>query len=201
MTTKLRFALILVVVSAGGFVVTGVLVSMLGGGGGSAPPVSAGQLDWTIEDARQFNEFPLYWLGETYQGLPLRKIIRYTYDPDPSGPPALAENLVLFIYGSCTPTGQEGGCPPPLSIRVEPYCSRPPESISSRAKVGSTFYVRSASAQQIGLDHIRMWTGDVSIAIFTNGIDAQVAAAEEFRLVNEGPEGAQETLGPPDASC
>lgn len=27
--------------------------------------------NWTIEDARNFDQFPLHWLGESYQGLPL----------------------------------------------------------------------------------------------------------------------------------
>lgn len=196
MTTKLRFALILVVVSAGGFVVTGVLVSMLGGGGGSAPPASAGQLDWTIQDARAFQEFPLYWLGESYEGLSLTAIIRYRYDPEPPIPAVTAEDSVAFIYGTCTPS-PEAGCAPPVQIIVEPYCTRPPEIIAPLAAVGSSFDMRGATAQWV-TDHLRIWTGDVSTTIFA---EAEISAAEQLRLVSEGPEGALLPLGPPTASC
>ncbi len=163
-----------------------------------AEPASAGEGGWTIEDAKQFREFPLYWLGESYEGLPLTKIIRYRYDPEPPIPAIQAENIVLFIYGSCNP-GPEGGCPPPLSIRVEPYCMNPPEGFAPAVR-GGPFEVRGALAEQVSGD-IRIWTGDVSVAIFTDGLAAQVDAGEQLRLVSEGPEGAQRTLGPPTATC
>ncbi len=190
MTTRLRLALIGLLVFAGGFVVTGVSLSLLdgGGGGGSAPPARAGELRWTVEDAKHFKEFPLYWLGESYEGLPLTKIIRYRYD----------ENIVLFIYGSCTP-GPDSGCAPPLSIRVEPYCMKPPERISPAVR-GTPFEVRGAVAEQISGD-LRIWSGEVSVKVFTEGAASQVEAVEKLRLVSEGPEGALELLGPPTASC
>ena len=199
MTTRLRFTLIGLVVFAGGFVVTGVALSLLdGGGGGPAQPASAGQLRWTIEDAKQFREFPLYWLGESYEGLPLTKIIRYRYDPEPPIPATEAENIVLFIYGSCTP-GPDSGCAPPLSIRVEPYCMKPREGFAPAVR-GAPFEVRGVPAEQIAGD-LRIWTSAVSVKIFTDGQAAQVEAAEKLRLVGEGPEGAQRGLGPPTANC
>lgn len=198
MTTKLRFALIGLAVFAGGFAVTGVALSLLGGGGGSAAPASAGQITWTIEDAKAFTDFPLYWLGESYEGLPLTKIIRYRYDPEPPISPIEAENIVLFIYGSCTP-GPESGCAPPLSIRVEPYCMKPPERIATAVR-GTPFEVRGAVAEQIAGD-LRIWTEEVSVKVFTEGAASQVEAVEKLRLVSEGPKGAQRTLGPPTASC
>ncbi len=198
-TTRLRFALIGLVVFAGGFAVTGVALPLLdGGGGGEAQPASAGQIRWTIDDARQFTEFPLYWLGESYEGLPLTKIIRYRYDPEPPIPPIEAENSVTFIYGSCTP-GPESGCAPPLSIRVEPYCMKPPERIAPAVR-GTPFEVRGAVAEQISGD-LRIWAGEVSVKVFTEGAASQVEAVEKLRLVSEGPEGALAPLGPPTASC
>jgi hypothetical protein len=164
----------------------------------TATPASAGELRWTVEDAKQFKEFPLYWLGESYEGMPLTKIIRYRYDPEPPIPPTEAENIVLFIYGSCTP-GPESGCAPPLSIRVEPYCMKPPERFAPAVR-GEPLEVRGAPAEQISGD-LRIWTGEVSIKIFTDGLAAQVEAAEKLRLISEGPEGAQSTLGPPDVRC
>ena len=163
---------------------------------GSAP-ASAGQPRWTIEDAKQFTEFTLYWLGESYEGLPLTKIIRYRYDPEPPIPPIEAENIVLFIYGSCNP-GPDSGCAPPLSIRVEPYCMNPPEGFAPAVR-DAPFEVRGALAERIA-GHLRIWTGDVGITILTNPV-SQVEAAEKLRLVSEGPEGAQRMPGAPNAVC
>ena len=197
MTTKLRFALILLGVFAGALALTGLVVSVLDDGGGrGGAPASAGQIGWTLEDARQFNEFPLYWLGESYDGLPLTRIIRYRYDPEPPIPAVTAEDSVAFIYGTCTPSS-ESGCAPPLQIIVEPYCTRPPEIIAPLAAVGSSFDIRGATAQWV-TDHLRIWTGDVSTTIFAA---AEASAAEQLRLVSEGPEGALLPLGPPTASC
>ena len=197
MTTKLRFALILLAVFGGAFALTGLVVSVLHDGGGRGPaPASAGQIGWTLEDARQFNEFPLYWLGESYDGLPLTRIIRYRYDPEPPIPAVTAEDSVAFIYGTCTPS-PESGCAPPLQIIVEPYCTRPPEIIAPLANVGSSFDIRGATAQWV-TDHLRIWTGDVSTTIFAA---AEMPVAEQLRLVSEGPEGALLPLGSPTASC
>lgn len=152
---------------------------------------------WMIEDARQFDEFSLYWLGDSYEGLPLTKIIRYRYDPEPPIPPMEAGNSVTFIYGTCEPP-PDGGCAPPLSIVVEPYCMKPPERVAPAVR-GTPFQVRGALAEQIG-DHLRIWTGDISISIFTEPTSL-IDAANQLRLVSEGPEGAMKPLGPPDPGC
>src|SRR4030042_3000119 len=156
MTTRLRFALILLVLAAGAFVVTGLAVSVLEDGGGApAAPASAGQIRWTIEDARQFDEFPLYWLGESYEGLPLTDIIRakYEYEVHPQEAPfmgqnVMKENLVGFVYGTCTP-GSDGGCVPPLVVRVEPYCVNPNLKVKKAFTPGLPFDVRGALAQEV----------------------------------------------------
>lgn len=167
MTTKLRFALIGLAVFGGGFAVSGVALSLLdGGGGGAAQPVSAGQLRWTIEDARQFKEFPLYWLGEEFQGLPLTTIIRHRFEPGPDMRPGLrGENSVTFIYGDCTPTG-DSGCPPPVQVIVEAYCTRPPELLAEEVKDGPPIDLRGALAQPLGPDQVMAWTGDARVTVF-----------------------------------
>jgi hypothetical protein len=68
--------------------------------------------NWTIEEARQWDKYPLFWLGENYEGLPLTAI---------RGQP-----VVEFIYG----TGvyhDSSSWSAPIAIRVEPQCSHPPE--------------------------------------------------------------------------
>lgn len=221
MKAKLRFALILVVVFSGGFITVEVLIPLLDDAG-EAQPASAGQIGWTLDDARSFKGFPLYYLGDNYAGLPLTEIIRYRYEPEPPIPPWEAENIVLFIYGSCTPSGEgRPSCVAPLSLRVEPYCMAPPELFSASARSGEPFDVRDALAEQVA-GHLHVWSGEVGITIYTHGLPAQIEtaerlkemgititdelppqleAAEDLRLVNEGPEGAIEPLGPPAAIC
>src|SRR3972149_5328210 len=99
MTPKLRFAAIVAAVFPLAAAGTYASVSLLDGGGASAPPGGRARISWTVEDAKAFDEFPLYWLGESYEGLPLTDIIRYKFDPPPEMLGAYSEDIVLFIYG------------------------------------------------------------------------------------------------------
>jgi hypothetical protein len=72
-----------------------------------------GDPDTDIEAAKQFDRFPLYWVGgrfeqwdiETIEGLNDRS------------------RTVVFIYGECTPhDGEQPSCTPPFQIQVSPLC-------------------------------------------------------------------------------
>jgi hypothetical protein len=68
--------------------------------------------NWTIEEARQWDEYPLFWLGQKYEGFPLTAIRR--------------EPVIELIYG----TGvyhDSTSWSAPIAIRIEPQCSSPPE--------------------------------------------------------------------------
>ncbi len=204
MTTKLRFALILLGVFAGALALTGLVVSVLDDGGGrGGAPASAGQTGWTLEDARQFNEFPLYWLGESYDGLPLNRIIRHRFEPGPEMRPGLrGENSVTFVYGDCTPVG-DSGCPPPVQVIVEAYCTRPPELLAEEVKDGPPIVLRGALAQPLGPDQVMVWTGDARVTVF-DVRDGGVALAtmEALKAVAAGGAGPGEPLPPAEGdSC
>ncbi len=63
---------------------------------------------------RRFGDFPLYWVGTSFDGLPL------TFIDGPDGP----DHLVTFTYGSCTPTGTDpASCGSPLEIQIQPICT------------------------------------------------------------------------------
>lgn len=70
--------------------------------------------DLTLEDARAFDEFPLYFAGERVESLPLVAILRRSD----------TANYVSFVYGDCAPVGSDQGCAPPAEIQVWPACSR-----------------------------------------------------------------------------
>ncbi len=130
--------------------------------------------NWTVEDARQFDEFPLYWLGETYQGLPLTSMRI-------SGP-AYTHNYVnvSFIYGEPSPTG-DNYSPSwivPLEISIFHRCDNPPEEVIPRLDseyldeeeiIGiqvlgvDGYVVRYAS----GFDYLHVWSGHSAIFLDT----------------------------------
>jgi hypothetical protein len=137
------------------------------GGETFTPPAAVGEQDLPgtpvapekIQEARDFKGWPLWWLGESFDSLSLTAVDQFTPE---SGSPS--QNAVYFIYGTCIPRPDAGGCGPPLSVVVQPLCWVPPERITG-VKRGDTFDFRGAKALWVD-DHLRIWTGDSTIAIF-----------------------------------
>lgn len=198
MSKKVRLALIggvFIAIAVAAGVSTWLLVR---GDGQLAQPAGAAQQRWTIEDARQFKEFTLYWLGETFEGLPLTTITRYRYDP-PGGTSGQSESSVAFIYGDCTP-GPDSGCAPPLQIILESYCMRPPELLAPGVKEGPAIQVRGALAQPMGPKQVMVWAGDVRINVFdVRQQGSALSLAEALEAVAPGGPRPAEPLPPPDA--
>lgn len=135
---------------------------------------------WTIDDARAFDEFQLYWVGSEYAGLPLTDIIRYRYEGGAS-----TENSVSFLYGDCDPASgpfDEGGCALPLTLRIEPYCDKPPELFSAISGLDTD--IRGAIARTSeGASHATIWTGDVTIGISATQEGGAMDAVEALRPI------------------
>jgi hypothetical protein len=179
MKVNLRF-LAAGVALGGVAVLVGVSIVLLEGG----DPVRG----WPIEDARQFDQFSLFWLGEEFEGLPLTNIVH-----------AKSEKVVIFVYGSCDP-GREGGCAPPISLRIEPCSHEPPGRSLSLDSAGSPFDIRGAQAAFSRAGHLKVWTRDVTVSVYAERRLA-VEAAGALRLLSEGPEGAEKELGPLGYPC
>jgi hypothetical protein len=147
------------------------------GGESFEPPAAVGEQGQPVaaeklQEARDFKEWPLWWVGESSQSLPLTSIQWAT--PEQGFPD---QNSVSFQYGTCTPP-PDGGCVDPLSIQIEPLCWTPPDTISSPGQ-GDIFDFRGAKALWVG-DHLRIWTGDSAIAIFGHPRERIDKAAEEI---------------------
>ena len=134
--------------------------------------------DLTLSELQMFAAFPVYWLGPEYGPYPLTRAIRSVFTPGP-GSPSKAENLVLLIYGECTPAREEG-CSPPLALRVEPVCDSRPGSVRTD---GPDFEIRGATAAHVA-DHIRIWTRDVTISVFGSSDQAMLEAAQRLTVAN-----------------
>lgn len=61
-----------------------------------------------VEKARSFDAYPLYWVGEEFEGLQLTNV-------------ATGGLGASFTYGTCEITGDHG-CAAPLQIQIFPLC-------------------------------------------------------------------------------
>ena len=145
-----------------------------------------------------FSDFPLYWLGDEFQGHSLRYIIRDVLSPQ-SG--MWTENSVRFLYGSCAAEEiADGGCPPPLQIIAEPYCLKPPSMMPNQASGTAKF--RGGAESMTSPNALRVWTGGVAIKIYASTPELLDAATAGFYSSNGlGPAGAGDTLPAPDRDC
>ena len=161
--------------------------------------------NWTVEDARGFNEFPLYWLGESYEGLPLTSM-RLSTDGD-------GVRHATFFYGE---PSLAGGAPsqswlPPLEVDIQPYCGFSPEEFLSYEEdyeaevIGVQIrsvngYLRRHSPREASLV---LWTGGSAIYMSTwkSELDIEDAAGDLIPIA-EGTGATLHPLPPPiTTSC
>jgi hypothetical protein len=164
------------------------------------PTFDAAHSDLTIDGAAAFPDFPLYSVGQSFEGLPLTGMTRRLearVAPDP-----VRANFVGFRYGDCTP-GPDAGCPAPLEIQVWPACERnlssysltplgdplPHESLSVRG-VPAAFFEEG--------QRLEVYTGSVSVVLFGEDSASLLRAADVLQAVNrpDGP-GPREALPAP----
>jgi hypothetical protein len=177
----------------------GIVWAVVGQGDGTTPATAAPQV-WSVENARQFKDFPVYWVGESFQGLPLVAVHRMDYPGDfPGKPYNHPWHEVSFDYGDCTIAPGEESCTVPLTIAIRPYCEVPPEVIADAVKTGPPEEIRGAVAQMTGKSQVRLWTSNVTIGIHaTDEAIVDEAARNLVRLNGDKATDTGEDLGPPD---
>jgi hypothetical protein len=156
---------------------------------------------FSVEDARHFDEYPVYWLGESFQGLPLTDVARMDWPGAFPGKPYNDPwHEVSFTYGDCDIAPGEESCAMPLSVGVRPYCEVPPEVIAEGAKTAPPEVIRGATVQRLASGTLQMWTGNVTVNIAATDQDNLMLAAQNLvRLNGDGkPSTPSENLGPPD---
>src|SRR5215475_12710766 len=131
--------------------------------------------NYSVEQARRFHGFDLYYAGAEVAGLPLTAVTR---DPVTAPPgTAVARKLrhtsglssIDFLYGSCVvPEGSEGGCGLPLDIQVWPACARYPALyVGPLAPEPKPTRIRGVPAAYFEGGHrLEIQTGDATIVIF-----------------------------------
>jgi hypothetical protein len=177
----------------------GIVWAVVGRGDGATPRTTASPPVTTVDDMRKFKEFPVYWLGESFQGLALERVARMDYEGAfPGKPYNHPWHEVRFIYGTCTASPGQSSCPVPLSIAVRPYCEVPPEIVAG-VWTGSLEEIRGALVHRMGRSQMQVWTTNVSISINTTEEGLLDEAVQNLvRLNGDKPSSPEEPLGPPD---
>jgi hypothetical protein len=86
-----------------------VLVAAGPAGGGR----TSSRTSFSLEQARAFDEYPLFDAGSRVEGLPLTAVLRRDD----------TASYVSFVYGDCV-ASVDAGCTPPAEIQVWPACRR-----------------------------------------------------------------------------
>jgi hypothetical protein len=137
------------------------------------------QPDLTLEETRELPGQPPYFLGETFEGLPLTAI----FGPQPT---------VWFAYGDCEVLGEDvQGCAAPLQLSVEvwpdtiPFSSSPCRKVEVRGAPGA-LYRNSIEARDYNA--VQLYIGDRTITIGGSSQGQVLRAAQALRTVEEsGP--------------
>jgi len=143
--------------------------------------------DLTLEETRELPGPPPYFLGQTFEGLPLTAI----FGPQPT---------VVFAYGDCGFPGEDVlGCSPspPLSVEVWPgsipFNSSPCRKVEVRGAPGALFRDRIEARDYNAVD---LYVGDQTITIGADSPGQALRAAQALRTVEESSPSADPLPAP-----
>lgn len=138
---------------------------------------------WSVDDARAFEEFPLFWAGEEYAGNELTTIIRADYVSAERPGLTVYEDSASFLYGTCELPEGEGGCAVPYQLAIQTACSMV-------GRVSPAQFERGVVANGVtgdisrGYGQLMLWTQDVIITIFGPGGAAENSFASSLKPLN-----------------
>ncbi len=91
----------------------------------ATPPAASAERLACDQLIQSFDAYPLFNLGEEFEGLPLARCTRsqtpakFDQEGNVREP---ATDFVFFIYGECTPPPTGEGCVPPIQVFSDPPC-------------------------------------------------------------------------------
>lgn len=171
---------------------------------GTAPPDHAAATsrtaaepagNFSLDEARRFDEFALYYVGDAFASLPLSAVLRRKEISVPAEP--IAADTVSFVYGDCTPSG-DSGCSPPLEVQVWPACVRSLadyELTPGKPMEAERLIIRGAPAARIA-GRLEVYTGDATVVVFANRPPDLVRAANALVPVNSVAAGGRKLPTP-----
>jgi len=170
---------------------------------GSSPVEPAGNMSFA--DASRFAGQPLFYVGRTFDGLPLVRIDRRaTRLPGTAVSPPLRIDYVSFKYGTCD--GAYGACRAPLEVQVWPICLRNPSAYGRLDRQGhrvgppdvayEALRVRGVPAALYDAGtRLEVYTGHTAVVIF--GARERILAAAEALTRVDGDDGRRAPLPSP----
>jgi hypothetical protein len=142
-----------------------------------------------LEEARRFDDHPVYWLGERFEDWPLVHVS------------AGQSDYVLLVYGRCDIEdpdgilGPEGGsCSPPLQLQIQPLCAHI-EAVA-RSRKWKQRRIRGAPVGAFDGAPV-LFTNRVQVKVYRgqgSDPDAPLRALRALRSLNE----VAPVLGPED---
>ena len=134
----------------------------------------AGHDEIDIDAARQFDGYPLYWLGDRFERWDLEHV-----EVSPT-------SFSTFVYGRCTPHGaDEPSCSPPLQVQIQPLCAH--LEVVARAPIWLHRRVRGAPVGRIDGAPV-LFTSRAQVKVYRGeGSDAgaPLRALRALRSINE----------------
>jgi len=144
-----------------------------------------------VQQAVTFTEFPLLWLGESFQGYPLTAFLREKGE---------FQDAVYLIYGTCEAPREmkEPSCVPPVEVVTNapgavPSPDKVADDVASKATTVRGVVARVLSGSPF------LWTGGGTITINANSehLDAAIAglATANHKVLGRPPVNAGDSLG------
>jgi hypothetical protein len=140
--------------------------------------------DLSLEEARSFEEFPLYYAGDEVDGLPLAAVLRRDEGAE----------YVSFVYGECGPSS-DSGCAPPAEVQVWPAGVRNAGSYEASAGAPSVepTRIRGRPAAFVGDGtQLELYTEESTIVVFADTRQRLLAVANVLRCLGRDRDGPRE---------
>jgi hypothetical protein len=156
----------------------------------TAPPAAGASHAYRCPSAPRPPAFAHYWLGPSFEGLPLRYRDFHCSGASTDSYVVMRTNFSSVIYGDCD--ASDGGCAPPLEIQTWPACDRSFADYDfsplffPKPRLRRLRGVPSARFKG-GDERLELYTGDVTVAIWGDGAGRVARAAEALRTTPQSP--------------
>lgn len=138
----------------------------------------------SLEEARRFDEFPLYYAGQEVDGLPLTAVLRRDDRAD----------YVSFVYGDCTPAS-DAGCSPPAEVQVWGSADRNAGSYDGSVPGAPPLEhtrIRGRPAAFVGDGALEIYADESTVVVFAGTLERRRAIARALRCVRGESDGVED---------
>jgi hypothetical protein len=138
-----------------------------------------------VSAAKRFGDYPLFYLGKSFQGEPLTEVPQ--------------SGLNSFIYGDCE-AKSDSGCAPPIELQQNSICDLNPLYVRTKGlrvappQDGPYRRMRGTLAHRV--DGMVVYAGSAAVKIYTNADHPTREIVAALRPVN-GPAKLGHDLPPP----